>query len=114
MERIEPLRIKYEDGTEYVLEFNRKTASYAEQNGFSRENAADKMMTMIPDLFFFAFRMHHPEVKRPLADKILCEDLEGLTPSQVERLVELFNAPYSTLIRDEDSEPKNSKLTVTL
>lgn len=113
MERIEPLRIKYDDGREYTLEFNRKTAAYAEQNGFSRGSAADKLMTMLPELFYFAFRMHHPNVKREEAEKILFEDLGGLTTAQIERLVDLFNAPYTTLVK-EDGESKNSKLTVNI
>ena len=45
MTRVEPLRLTYEDGTEYVLEFNRATVSLAEKSGFVREDAANKMMT---------------------------------------------------------------------
>ena len=71
-------------------------------------------MTMLPELFYYAFLMHHPEVSREEADKMLFEDLGGLTPSQIERLVSLYNMPYETLVKDDGKKPKNSKLTVVM
>lgn len=113
MERIEPIRLNFEDGTEYVLEFSRKTVSDAEKAGFVRTDVTDKLMTRIPELFYFAFKMHHPTIKREATDKILFEDLEGLTDELIERLIDLFNAPYETLINDR-GKPKNPKLTVIM
>lgn len=114
MKRVDPLRIKYEDGTEYILEFNRESVSYAEVHGFSREDAANRLMTMLPELFYYSFRMHHPNIDRDETDRILFKDLEGLTPNQIERLVTLYNAPYETLVKEEGEKPKNSKMTVVM
>ena len=105
--RVEPMRF-FVDDTEYVLEFNRDTVKYAEDNGFSRKDAEDKMMIRIPELFYYALRMHQPEIKRSQADDLYFNVLEGLTPGEIERLVDLFNAPYSTLIRT--GERKNSRV----
>ena len=113
MDRIEPIIIKFEDGTTYTLEFNRKTVAEAEQSGFRRDDAGDMLMTRIPELFYFAFRMHHPNMRRQQTDSILFNDLGGLTEPQIERLIELYAAPFNTLV-NENGTPKNSKVTVSL
>lgn len=111
--KVEPIRLKYEDGTEYTLEFNRKSVAYAEQNGFSIEDVAGKLMTRVPELFHYAFRMHHPNMRKDQTDAILFNDLGGLSNEQIEKLIELYGAPYETLINDS-GESKNSKLTVVM
>lgn len=113
MERIDPITIKFEDGETYTLEFNRKTVKEAEEAGFRREDAGDKLMTRIPELFYYAFRMHHPNLRKPQTDSILFNDLGGLTDEMIERLIDLFAAPYTTLV-NENGTPKNPKVTVTL
>lgn len=110
MERINPMIITIGD-KEYTLEFSRKTAKMAEAGGFKREDVADKLMTRIPELFYYAFKMHHSDIKRETTDKILFEDLEGLTESELDKLVALFNAPYETLI-NSNGERKNGRVTV--
>lgn len=113
MERIDPIVIKFEDGETYTLEFNRKTVSEAEQEGFRREDAGEMLMTRIPELFYYAFRMHHPNMRKAQTDAILFNDLGGLTDEMIERLVELYGAPYNTLV-NESGTPKNAKVTVSL
>ena len=110
MERIEPMVITIDD-KEYTLEFNRTTAKMAENGGFKRDDVVDKMMTRIPELFYYAFKMHHPDIKREKTDEIYFEMLEGLTDAELDRLVNLFNAPYKTLV-NETGERKNRKVTV--
>lgn len=115
--KIEPMVIALENGDEYTLEFNRTTVSMAERSGFSREAAGDRLMTMLPDLFYFAFKMHHPNIKREKTDDILFNKLNGLTSDEIGRLVDLFDEPYKALINisdDEDSERKNRRATVKL
>ena len=109
-EELRPIRLKYEDGAEYVLEFNAETVRATERAGFSLSEAADKPMTMIPLLFFFAFKMHHPTMKREKADEILYKDLGGLSDKLQERLVDLYLAPINALGGEET--PKNVNLTV--
>lgn len=113
MEKINPMVIRFEDGETYTLEFNRKTVSEAENAGLKLGDASDRLMNVVPELFYFAFRMHHPNMKRSQTDKILFDDLGGLTEAQLERLIDLFGAPYSTLMNEGKTE-KNAKTTVIL
>ena len=113
MDRVEPMVIKFENGEKYTLQFNRETAAELEQDGFKREDIGDMPMTRVPQIFHFAFKMHHPQITREKTDEILFNDLGGLTEGQIEKLGELFMVPYTTLI-NEDGKPKNAKVTVSL
>ena len=110
MERINPMIINVGD-KEYTLEFNRKTAKMAELGGFKRDDVDDKLMTRIPELFYYAFKMHHPNITKEKTDEILFESLEGLTQKELDRLAALYSAPYKTLI-NESGERKNGTVTV--
>lgn len=112
--RIEPIIIKYEDGIEYTLEFDRDTVAYAEKHGFKIDEVGDKPMTTVSDLFFYAFRKNHPTVKREKTDHILFEELGGVTERILTRLIELYNVPYAALMRDEGGEQKNAGVEVIL
>lgn len=110
----EPLRFKTQDGREFILEFNRRTVQLAERNGFDVQKVDEKMMNGIPDLFFYAFKMHHAWIKKEETDRILFEEFKGLTTDEMKRLVELYTAPYDTLLHnDGEGEEKNSR-TVTI
>ena len=111
---IRPITLTMADGKVYTLEFNRSTVEMAERAGFSREEAVDKMMTFLPMLFFYAFMMHHPTIKREKTDKILFEDLGGLSNAVISRLIDLYDLPYDELISKDDAESKNPRVTVTL
>lgn len=110
---MKPIVIK--DGkTEYTLEFNRETIKFAESRGFKIENVSDFPMTFIPDLFYYAFRMHHKNLSREKTDKILFEEMGGIPADMLTRLCELYVEPFNALTVMEDSEPKNSKWTVEM
>lgn len=120
MEKVKPIVLKMyeEDGSlkeTYTLEFNRASVVFAEQRGFTIKDLEEKGMTRIPELFFYAFRMHHPRMTKQETDKILFEQLGGLTEEVLERLLYLWNAPFETLvIDDEESEGKNSRAEILL
>ena len=111
--RVEPIVLEYEDGKTYTLEFSRETVQMAERAGFSRDDFGDKLMVRVPQLFYYAFMMHHPTVSKEKTDQILFEDLGGVSEALSNRLTELFNAPYLYLF-NETGEVKNPKLTVRL
>lgn len=115
-ERVKPIIIRdTESGTEYTLEFNRDSIKFAESRGFRAEDVADFPMSKIPELFFYAFRMHHKNVSREKTDKMIFEDWGGindLPDGLIERLFQLYNEPFEAT-KTED-ERKNSKLTVEL
>lgn len=112
---VKPIVLKCKD-TEYTLEFNRESVKFAEARGFQIENVTNFPMTYIPDLFFYAFRMHHANVARNQVDKILFEELGTLPEGFLLRLMELYTQPFDTLIgtTEEGEERKNSKWTVEM
>ena len=112
-ERIKPIILSYKDGREYTLEFSRESLIYADSRGFKITELADKPMLRIPELFHYAFRMHHPQLSKAQTDKILFEDLGGLSEAMCERLGELYAAPLETLMTEE-TDPKNSEMAVQM
>ena len=112
--KVNPIRITDPDTSEvYVLEFSRESVRFAEQRGFKITELTDFPQTNIPAFFFYAFRMHHKSLARTKTDAML-EELGGLTPAMLERLVQLYNVPNESLIDTEDGGVKNSRLTVEL
>jgi len=111
---MKPIIIK-SDTEEYTLEFNRESIKFAEARGFKFEDVGNYPMTKVPELFFYAFRMHHKNVAREKTDKILFEELGGIPQGLLERLGELYSQPFESLnIVEEGEERKNSKWTVEL
>lgn len=113
MEQVKPIILRFEDGIEYTLEFNRESVKYAEEHGFIRDDISEKIMTRLPELFHYAFRMHHPTLTMERTSEILFNDLGGLSEEAVKRLVELYIAPYNYLINNT-GKTKNSKLKVMM
>lgn len=112
MAEIKPIRLKYEDGTEYVLEFSAQTVKEAEGAGFVIGEVLNKPMTYIPLLFFYAFKKNHPSISKKKTDEILFEDMGGLSEEVQERLVELYLEPVNML--GGDGQPKNAQMRVEL
>lgn len=113
---VKPIIIKNtEDGVEYTLEFNRESVKFAEMRGFKIDDLGEYPMTKIPELFFYAFRMHHKNVSREKTDKILFEELGGIPEGMLERLAELYAQPFEalTIVNEEEGEErKKSKFQV--
>lgn len=113
MENIKPIRLKFENGDEYTLEFNRESIAYAEDIGFTPDDFNTKAQGATTTFFNLAFRMHHPELSREDTDKILYDDLGGLSQDMINRLIALYNKPYGELM-NKSGKPKNAKLTVVM
>lgn len=109
-EEIRPIII-HDGDVVYTLEFNRDSVRFAEARGFSIDKVSDLPMTYIPDLFFYAFRMHHKNISREKTDRILFDEMKGLPDGMLERLGQLYALPFEALTQSED-KPKNSKVTV--
>lgn len=93
-------------GTEYTLEFNRKSVEILERTGFVAEDVAKKPVTMLPALFAGAFRMHHPSVKREVIDGLYARI--GRKDEFITALVEMYNEPIMALL-DEPTESGDEK-----
>lgn len=110
---VKPIILKNDIGDIYVLEFNRNSIRFAETHGFKVQVLEQGIsLSGIEDLFYYAFRMHHPTMTQANSNRILYEELGGLRDGMLERLIDLYLAPFNTLVND-DAE-KNSKMTVEL
>ena len=76
MEKVKPIILHdNENNEDYTLEFSRESIRFAEARGFSIADVEKYPMTKLPELFFYAFRMHHKNVSREKTDRILFDDL---------------------------------------
>lgn len=117
MDKINPITITNEQGElVYTLEFNRETVAQAERSGFDINKVDSMPMTLIPLLFYWSFKMHHPNIKREKTDQILFDEIGGLNDKVSKRLQELYYAPFETLLQDEEegTERKNPKFKFQL
>ena len=111
-EQVKPIVIHDEDnGVDYTLEFNREAIRFAEARGFNINDVERYPMTKLPELFYYAFRMHHRNVSREKTDRILFDDLGGMPEGMAERLGALYGVPFEALTNGED-KAKNSRMTV--
>lgn len=111
-ERVNPIVLRNEEtGDAYTLEFNRESVRFAEARGFNIDDVSRYPMTKVPELFYYAFRMHHKNVSREKTDRILFEDLGGLPDGMAERLGALYAVPFEALTSGEENR-KNSRMTV--
>ena len=114
-EQVKPIIIHDEEnGMDYTLEFNRESIRFAEARGFDIDDVGRYPMTKIPELFFYAFRMHHRNVSREKTDRILFDDLGGLPEGAAERLGALYAAPFEALSSKDEKKAKNPKMTVEM
>lgn len=111
MEHNKPIIINT-DSKEYTLEFSRRTVVDAQRNGFDAMQLADphSMLYAVDDLFFYSFKMHHPEITREEADGVI-EAIGGLSSELVGRLADLYAYAVESLYTEN---PKNAKATVIL
>lgn len=114
-EKVNPIRLTDNDtGRVYELDFDRASIAFAERRGFKIGEVSDYPIVGVPDLFYYAFRKNHKNVSREKTDEIF-DALGGLTTAMLSRLVALYNqGGLSHVIRDEEDEVKNSKMTVEL
>lgn len=113
-EQVKPIIIHdAENEMDYTLEFNRESIRFAESRGFDIDDVGKYPMTKLPELFYYAFRMHHKNVSREKTDRILFEDLGGLPDGVAERLGALYAAPFEAL-NGKENKGKNPKMTVEL
>ena len=114
-EQVKPIIIHdVENGIDYTLEFNRESVRFAEARGFDIDDVGKYPMTKIPELFFYAFRMHHKNISREKTDRILFEELGGLPDGMAERLGALYAAPFEALTGGKGEQKGNPKMTVEM
>lgn len=114
-ERVNPPRVTDKNtGKVYELDFSRESVRFAENRGFAVDEITKFPVTRIPELFYLAFRKNHKNVSRSQTDALL-EEMGGMSPKLLERLMQLYNQAALThvIASDEDVE-KNVSVTVEL
>jgi len=110
IEIVKPMTLEIGD-KKYTLEFNRNSVMSAERLGLNIADFDKMPLNTTLLLFYCAFKMHHPEMTRQQTDDIYFDVLNGLTPEEIKRLGELFNAPAQYLVND-GGERKNAKISL--
>lgn len=104
-------------GHVYVLDFNRDTVRFAEDRGFTWTAFGDRPATMIPIIWYAAFRRYEPRISQQKTDAIL-EKVGGIKPEWVTRLHELYDQALAPLISVDEAadeeDAKNAEMTVSL
>ena len=92
-------------GTEYTLEFTRKSVETMERQGFVIGDIGDKPISTLPALFAGAFLAHHRSVENGTVEKIFA----GIPDKTkfIQKLAEMYNEPLETLL-DEPEETEGN------
>lgn len=93
------------NGTEYTLEFTRRTVEQMEREGFVADEIQTKPVTMLPTLFAGAFKAHHRWVKRELIDEIYSKMTNK--GELIGKLAEMYNEPIMALVDDPAESSEN-------
>ena len=92
-------------GTDYTLEYTRKSIEQMERSGFVVSEVLNKPMTGLPTLFSGSFIANHKWVKKEVINEIVdgMKDKQGL----IGKLVEMYNEPIEALLDDSKEETEN-------
>ena len=97
------------NGEDYCLEFTKASVKAMEDRGFSPSKILDAPMTYLPELFYGAFRAHHPHISRKLVEQIF-EDMDGKS-ELVNILIEMYNEPIKALTEEKGDKGNGIKWT---
>ena len=116
-DRIPAAKITYTPtGEEYILDFSRESAKFAQMHGFNSDDILTKPTIAIPQLFYYALRMHHKKIALNQAEALF-EKLfpDGMDDTLIGRLGELYQqAALVGIISDSEDEGKNPQTVVEL
>lgn len=118
VDRVNPIKITDKETNHiYTLDFSRDTVQFAEDRGFDWDLVGTKPGTMIPLIWYCAFRRYDRRISFEKTTQLL-EDLGGMRVDWLKRLHELYDQSVASLIADpdkpEDEDGKNAMLTVSL
>lgn len=98
------IKIPYE-GTEYTLEFTRRSVETLERKGFKISEVSEKPMTSLPTLFAGAFLAHHRFVKPEIIDSIFSK-LKN-KDELIGKLAEMYNEPIISMFDEPEEDEGN-------
>lgn len=100
------IKLNYE-GTEYTLEFTRRTVELMEKQGFVVSDVGDKPMSTLPTLFAGAFLAHHRFTKREIIDAMFAKIKNK--EAFIGKLAEMYSEPLEAMM----DEPEESEGNLT-
>lgn len=102
-EKVTPIVFNF-DGREYTLEFHRLAVKRAEQEfGVTIAKLQEMQISLLPDMFYCAFMMHHPRVSYERAMEIF--DCFGERGELFAALIQLYMKAIMTIM--EEPQGKN-------
>lgn len=109
-DKVQPIKLTDPDnGNVYELDFNRDAVRFAEARGFDTDDVRKYPATKIPELFYYAFRMHHKAMAKNQTDKLL-DRLKGIPSHVLGRLIDLYNqAGLTNVIQTDEEAEKNAE-----
>ena len=99
------------NGTQYCLEYTRKSVETMERNGFVATDIKEKPMTTLPALFAGAFLAHHRFVKQEVIDEIYSKMTKK--SELIGKLSEMYNEPIMSLIDEPEEDEGNVDWTAS-
>lgn len=93
-------------GKQFTLEYTRDSVRQMEREGFVTNDVVNKPMLTLPKLFAGAFKAHHKFGTKPTD----IEEMFNLFKNKdalLEKLVEMYNEPFETLL-DEPKDEGNA------
>lgn len=113
IEEIRPIVITdNKTGEVYTLEFNAESVRFAEQKDFLMDDIVTKPVSKIPELFYYAFRMHHKYLPKDKINKIY-DEIMPLPQTFVARLKDLYYIPLTEMFESRGEE-KNERMTIQM
>lgn len=85
----------------YILEYDRESVEHMVNRGLTRDEIINNPFSY-PELFYGAFRKHHPYVNRKVTDKIW-EEISG-KEQLISALIEMYAAPINALVSDPEDQ----------
>ena len=92
-------------GTDYTLEYTRRTVEQMEREGFVADDFKVKPMITLPTLFAGAFKAHHRFVKPEIIEDIYSKMTNKA--DLISKLVEMYNETMATLFDDPAENSEN-------
>lgn len=83
----------------YVLEYDRESVEHMINRGLTRDEIINNPFSYA-ELFYGAFRKHHPFVARKTTDK-MWDEISG-KEQIISALIEMYSAPIAALISDPE------------
>ena len=114
-DRVKPITLTLDNGKKYVLDFDRDSALYAEEHGFSITDAEKSPLSSSYKIFYFAMLKNHPEVTYEFAKDFIDKQFGGvakLPKGFIARLGELYTSTFGSL--NDEEEVKNPHVTVDM